>query len=128
MKRSITENWSARNKKSRNQTLKEKKVFWKLNVSQSLALGVGVIVDVITYHATHKYFTFCFIFHIIGTYLWKLQEDIKSIARYRMAFFTCRLWSVNCDLSEIWSIWACLQVTCVGFILLSKCEQLNLVQ
>ena len=42
-----------------------------------------------------------------------------------MAFFTYRLWSVNCDLPEIWSVWACLQVTCEVFILLSMCEQLN---
>ena len=84
---------------------------------------MGVIVDVITY----KYFTLCIIFRIIGTYLWKLQEDMNSVPTYRMAFFTYRLWSVNCDLPEIWTIWACLQVTCKGFILRSKCEQLNFV-
>ena len=92
-----------------------------------MPLGVGVIIDVITYHVTRKYVTSCVIFHIIGTYLWKLQEDTNSIPRYRMAFFTYRLWSVNCDLPEIWTIWSCLQVTCEGFILLSKCEQLNFV-
>ena len=128
MKRSVIENRSVRNKKLHNQILKGKKDFWKLNVWQSLALELRVIVDVITYHAAHKYCTFCFMFHMIGTYLWKLQENINSIPRYRMAFFTYRLWSVNCDLPEIWSIWACLQVTCEGFILLSQCEQLNFVE
>ena len=86
-----------------------------------------MIVDVIIYHVAHKYFIFCVIFHIIVTYLWKLQEDTNSIPRYRMAFFTYRFWSVNCDLPEIWTIWACLQVTCEGFILLLECEQLNFV-
>ena len=92
-----------------------------------MPLGVTVILDIITYHVTHKYFTSCIIFHIIGTYLWKLQKDTNSIPRYGMAFFTYRSWLVNCDHLEIWTIWACLQVTYERFILLSKCEQLNLV-
>ena len=92
-----------------------------------MPLGVTVILDIITYHVTHKYFTSCIIFHIIGKYLWKLQKYTNSIPRYRMAFFTYRSWSVNCDHPEIWTIWACLQITYEGFILLSKCEQLNFV-
>ena len=117
--------------KGKKQTIMQKdffcKVFLYLNLSHSLPLGVGVVVDVITYHVNHKYFTFCTIFPIIGTYLRKLQGDTYPITKYRMVFSACRLWSVNCDLPEILTIWVCLQVTYEGFILLWKCEHLNFV-
>ena len=127
MNRSFIENWSVRNEKSRKKILKEKKSFLIIKRSTQFAIGGGGDCRSHNLPRPHKYFTFCIIFYIIVTYLWKLQEDTNSIPRYRMAFFTYRSWSVNCDLPEIWTIWACLQVTCEWFILLSKCEQLNFV-
>ena len=46
-----------------------------------------IIVDVVTYHLTPKYFTFCFFLHGVGNYLWKLQEDTNSIPRCRIFFY-----------------------------------------
>lgn len=110
--------------------LLKKYFFWQLNFYKVCIWGVGLIVDFIIYHVTHKYFIFythkyfkfCFIFHIISTSVLKLQQDLNSIPRYRMASFTYRLWSVNCNLPEIRTIWACLLVTCEEVILLWKCN------
>ena len=75
MKRSFIENRTVRNKKSREKILKESKSFLIAKRFTRFVFLGGMIVDVITYHVTHKYFTFCVIFHITGMYWWKLQED-----------------------------------------------------